>query len=389
MKIILEIFYVFLRLGCTSFGGPIAHLAYFHDEFVLRRGWISGQAFQDHVSLCQFLPGPTSSQVGMLIGFSRGRYIGALVAWLGFTLPSAAFLLIISYFAFNNSIYLSEPLFHGLKIAALAIVAQAILTTARQFCPDPARLLLALLACTFTLFISFNFLSILILFGSGLYGYFFLNKATDDGEVRVTPRASRKIGLISIVLFFSLLTISFFIAGNQSSSLQFAASFYRTGSLVFGGGHVVLPLLQAELVTRGLISQINFLNGYALAQAVPGPLFTISAYLGGTKSLPIGIISLFAIFIPSFLLIFGIMPFWIQLKNNQRLKNSLLGINAAVVGLLLAVFMNPVLPSTIFSWIDFLIACSAFLALWRFRWPTWLVLFVCAAVYQLQNVNLV
>ncbi|WP_407291123.1 chromate efflux transporter [Stutzerimonas zhaodongensis] len=373
------IFLVFLRLGLTSFGGPVAHLGYFREEFVHRRRWLDEQGYADLVALCQFLPGPASSQVGIAIGLLRGGYRGSLAAWSGFTLPSA---IALALFALGISRWgdaVPDGLLHGLKIVAVAVVAQAVWGMARNLCTDGLRITLAVLAACVVLLASGPWAQLLVIVLAGVAGLlmFQSNKAADLVPFR--PRAKRLTGVLALLIFFILLfALPALAAASSSLTLAMIDSFYRAGALVFGGGHVVLPLLQAEVVPSGWVSNDTFLAGYGAAQAVPGPLFTFSSFLGasiegGNGGLINAAVCLLAVFVPSFLLVFGALPFWDRLRANGHMQAALGGVNAAVVGLLLAALYNPVWTSAIFSAVDFALALIALVALMVWKLPPWLV----------------
>lgn len=379
-----SVFWIFLRLGLTSFGGPVAHLGYFRDEFVARRQWLSERSYADLVALCQFLPGPASSQVGMAIGLSRCGYAGALAAWAGFTLPSAAALMLLAggMHAYGDRVPVSAM--HGLKVVAVAVVAQAVWNMARALCPDTPRRLMMAATASFVLWLPFAWSQVLVIAVAALVGLLWLrpagSPATEDLAVSVTRRA----GVLWLSMFFLLLIgLPLAAAVFPGQTLALVDAFYRAGSLVFGGGHVVLPLLQAETVTPGWVDNDMFLAGYGAAQAVPGPLFTFAAFLGAAMNqAPTGwlggLICLLAVFAPSFLLVAGVWPFWQQLRRNSRVQAMLLGVNAAVVGLLLAALYRPVWTSAIDSLQDVALAGLALLALMRWRLPPWLVVLGCA-----------
>ncbi len=376
----LEVFLVFLRLGCTSFGGPIAHLGFFQNEFVQKRKWLQQQAYADLAALCQLLPGPASSQVGMAIGFSRAGHLGAIVAWLGFTAPSAILmtLIAIGISGINDPRY--SGFLHGLKIVAVAIVAQAIISMAKKLCPDFTRIVIAISAALCTALLTTHFNQIITIVAAGVIGIIIFRKsdATFDTTIKRSP--SKKIGAI-LVSFFLLLLILLPLVAEQTkrTEIQLFDKFFRAGALVFGGGHVVLPLLKSEVVTTGLISSESFMAGYGAAQAIPGPLFSFAAYLGAAigastgSSLQIALLCLLAIFLPSYLLIIGILPFWQHLQKNKKINSAIKAINAAVVGLLIAAFCSPVWTSAIFDIKDFAIALAAFIALYFLNLPSWLV----------------
>lgn len=380
-----EVFRVFLRLGLTSFGGPVAHLGYFREEFVNQRRWMSERSYADLVALCQFLPGPASSQVGLAVGMSRGGYRGAAAAWLGFTMPSAIALILV---ALGIGVYadgINSGLLGGLKVAAVAVVAQAVWGMARNLCPDTPRITLMAIATCLMLISQTAWSQVAVIIAAGVTGLFLFKADTqssvDDG---LQVSVSRRAGIFWLMLFFVLLLALPVLAGTMSSqTLDMIDAFYRAGALVFGGGHVVLPLLQAEVVPTGWVSEDSFLAGYGAAQAVPGPLFTFAAFLGAAMNqLPTawlgGFICLLAIFVPSFLLIAGALPFWQQLRQSPRIQSALMGVNAAVVGLLLAALYDPVWTSGVSDAADFGLALMALVALAIWRLPPWLVVASCA-----------
>jgi chromate transporter len=375
-----EVFRVFLKLGLTSFGGPVAHLGYFRNEFVERRKWLEEQSYADLVALCQFLPGPASSQVGISIGLLRAGYLGAVAAWTAFTLPSAIALVLFAYGLSVAGNALGSGWLHGLKVAAVAVVALAILGMARALAPDRERASLAVLAAVIALAIPSVWGQIGAIVLGAVVGFALLRaeaRADQAGSTLTTGRA----GAIAALAIFAVLLLGLPIlaAASGAPNLRLFDTFYRVGSLVFGGGHVVLPLLQAEVVPAW-IGKDAFLAGYGAAQAVPGPLFTFAAYLGavigGWKT---ALLCLVAIFLPSFLLVIGILPFWETLRRKTAMQAALRGINAAVVGLLLAAFYDPVWSSGILTRADFGLAAIAFLLLFLWQSPPWLVVLLCAA----------
>jgi chromate transporter len=379
----LQVLAIFLRLGLTSFGGPIAHLGYFREEFVSRRKCLSEHDYADLVALCQFLPGPASSQVGMGIGVSQAGIRGALAAWCGFTLPSAAALILFAYGIVTIKDAVSQVAWlHGLKVAAVAVVAQAIWGMAKTLCPDRPRGTAAILAAAFMLIWPGTWGQIIVILLGGIFGLIFLKSDTPVGQTTLHIPIGRGVAISCLTLFFALLLVTPLITGLTSNhAMALADSFYRTGALVFGGGHVVLPLLHSAVVSPGWIDKDLFLAGYGAAQAVPGPLFTFSAYLGAAmKQEPAGwiggLICLVAIFLPSFLLMLGILPFWEKLRRNMGVRQALSGVNAAVVGLLLAVFYDSVWTGSIFSAKDFILGLVAFglLSLWQI--PPWMVVII-------------
>lgn len=382
---VAEVFLVFLRLGLTSFGGPVAHIGYFHDEFVLRRKWISEQAYADLVALCQFLPGPASSQVGMALGLNRAGIFGAVVAWLGFTLPSAFILVMFAFGVMRYQGHLQESLLHSLKVVAVAVVAQALWGMFPKLCPDKERITIALFAALATLAFPHPLTQVAVIILGGGLGVVLLKKNLALRAAPLNSRLSKKTATSILAVFFLLLILLPFAAETlKVQGLQLFDSFYRAGSLVFGGGHVVLPLLQSEVVLRGWVTNDVFMAGYGAAQAIPGPLLTFAAYLGAVSNFsPSGwigaIICLLAIFLPSFLLVLGVLPFWQSLREQKLMRQALLGINAAVVGLLLSAFYNPVWTSGIHNTKDFVIAIVAFTLLAYARIPSWAVVLVTVA----------
>lgn len=380
----LEVFVAFLRLGLTSFGGPIAHLGYFRDDFVVRRRWLDEAAYADLVALCQFLPGPASSQVGIGIGLARAGLPGALAAWAGFTLPSALALTLFGYgiVAFGDGV--TGGVLHGLKIAAVAVVAQALWGMGRSLCPDAPRMTLAVLAATLVLMLPSPWTHVGVIVAAGLAGWLALGAppAEPRGGLRV-PVASRTALTALTALALLLLGLPALAAVWPNQAVALVDAFFRAGSLVFGGGHVVLPLLQAEVVPPGWVSSEAFLAGYGAAQAVPGPLFTFAAFLGTVMdSAPNGwlgaVLCLFAVFLPSFLLVIGVLPFWVRVRELEALRRALLGVNASVVGLLLAALYDPVWTSGVRSGTDFVLALGAFTLLVFWRAPPWLVVALAA-----------
>ena len=374
-----KVFWVFLRLGVTSFGGPVAHLGYFRAEFVERRKWLGEAAFTDIIALCQFLPGPASSQVGIVLGLSRAGLPGALAAWLGFTLPSALALIAFAHGAGSLGDLSHAAWPHGLKIAAAAVVAQAVWGMARTLTPDRERVTAAVAAALLTLAIPSATGQIGAIVAGGVFGWRFLPGPNTPESAPLPISVGRAPAIAALILFGTLLFGLPLLAGAMPGhAIALFGSFYRAGSLVFGGGHVVLPLLQQAVVPRGWIGNDAFLAGYGAAQAVPGPLFTFAAYLGSAMA-PApngwtgGLICLAAIYLPSFLLLIGVLPFWDTLRRVGAVRSALHGINAAVVGLLLAAFYNPVWTSAIFTPADFGLGLLAFLLLVFWRVPPWLV----------------
>ncbi len=381
----LEIFLTALRLGFTSFGGPIAHLSFFHDEYVKKKKWLSEEAYADLVALCQFLPGPASSQVGMAIGLSRGGIFGAVLSWIGFTLPSALILIFFGLGITHLDLKDHQHWLHGLKVVAVAVVAQAILGMGKKLCPDKERITIALISSFIVLNFNSAYIQILVLICAAIVGFLSLKSTTDLPHDPI-HQGRKSIGAIFIALFLSLLIVLPLLrAVFHNQTLHLFDSFYRAGALVFGGGHVVLPLLKAEVVPTGWVTNDLFMAGYGVANAIPGPLFTFSSYLGVISVVPPngvigGIICLMATFLPSFLLIIGVIPFWEKLRSLSKIRQSMMGLNAGVVGILLAAFYNPVWTSAIFSLKDLALACVCFISLEFWKRPSWLVVFISILV---------
>ncbi|HEX9322020.1 MAG TPA: chromate efflux transporter [Xanthobacteraceae bacterium] len=379
----------FLKLGLMSFGGPVAHFGYFRDEFVARRKWLDEATYVDLVALCQFLPGPASSQVGISIGMLRAGLKGALAAWAGFTMPSALAMIAFAYGVASWADAGRGAWLHGLKIVAVAVVAQAVWNMARTLTPDRERATLAIGAAVLMLALPSALGQIAVIVLGGMLGWLLLPGATHEDRAPLAVPLSRGIAIGALVLFAALLLGLPLVAGATTShSIKLIDSFYRSGSLVFGGGHVVLPLLQQQVVPPGWVDNDTFLAGYGAAQAVPGPLFTFAAYLGAVMApQPNGVLGgmlcLLAIYLPSFLLLVGALPFWNELRRRSTVKAALTGINAAVVGLLLAALYTPVWTSAILKPADFAIGLAAFLLLAFWKVPPWLVVMFGAATAQL------
>ena len=380
---VLEVFRIFLALGLTSFGGPVAHLGYFRDAFVVRRKWMSEAAYADLVALCQFLPGPASSQVGMAIGLQRAGYGGLLAAWVAFTLPSALLLVAFAFGAESLTRLAGVGWIEGLKAAAAAVVANALLGMARSLTPDKERAIIAAAATVIALTLP-GVAGQLGAIGLGaVAGWLWLRPTAtvpDEHEQQLAPSRAAAVGFLACFVLLLLLLPG--AAGTtQDAVLQTIDRFYRAGSLVFGGGHVILPLLQAEVVMPGWVERDAFLAGYGAAQAVPGPLFSFAAYLGALQSSgPSGVagaaLALTAIYLPSALLVMGTLPFWSALRQRRQAQQLLLGVNAGVVGLLAAAFYDPVLTSGITSATAMAIAIAAFVALNVWKLPAWAVVLV-------------
>lgn len=373
-KALLEVLFVSTKLGLTSFGGPVAHLGYFHTEYIHRRKWMDENNYADLVALCQFLPGPASSQVGIGIGVMRAGILGGIVAFIGFTLPSVIALIALALLLTHVNIG-EAGWIHGLKIVAVTIVAQAILGMAKSLTPDIKRKTIALFVLIGTLLWQSTYSQVAFILLSALIG-FILFKEHGDNKVNSKPfPIHRKFSIICLILFFALLILLPILRELTTSNwIAIFDSFYRSGALVFGGGHVVLPLLERELVPSGLISKEAFLAGYGATQAVPGPLFTFAAYLGAViNGWQGGLFATMAIFLPAFLLIFGTLPFWDALRSNSKIKGALSGVNAAVVGILISAFYQPIWTSSILAPIDFALASLLFSMLVFWKLPPWVI----------------
>ncbi len=373
-KALLEILLVSTKLGLTSFGGPIAHLGYFHNEYIRRRKWMDEKSYADLVALCQFLPGPASSQVGIGIGVMRAGILGGIVSFIGFTLPSVIALIIFALILQGLDVG-NAGWIHGLKIVAVAVVAHAILGMAKNLTPDLKRKAIALFALVGTLLWQTAFTQVGVIVISAIFGFLLYRQHTENNDVEIHFPISKGFAIICLILFFGLLFLLPIL--REVTSLSWIAlfdSFYRSGSLVFGGGHVVLPLLEREFVPTGWLSEEAFLAGYGAAQAVPGPLFTFAAYLGAVMNgWQGGLLATIAIFLPAFLLILGSLPFWDSLRRNPKIKGALMGVNAAVVGILIAAFYHPIWTSSILAPIDFAFAAILFSMLEYWKLPPWVI----------------
>jgi chromate transporter len=372
----LEVLRVFLKLGLSSFGGPIAHIGYFREEFVVHRRWLDDATYTDLVALCQFLPGPASSQVGFSIGLLRAGYTGAVAAWAGFTLPSAIGMVLFAYGAHALGGPIGLGLLHGLMLVAVAVVAQAVWGMARTLCPDRQRASIAAVVALIVLFVSASSVSqiVAILLG-GVVGLCLCRASTPASTVRMVMPVAHRVGIVSLGAFVLLLIgLPLATESGLSPGVKLFDAFYRSGALVFGGGHVVLPLLREAFVASGWVSDDTFLAGYGAAQAMPGPLFTFAAYLGAVaKPSPHGVVGaalgLTGIFLPGMLILIGTLPFWETLRRRASAQAAMRGINAAVVGLLGAALYNPVWTSSVRTPADFGLALIGFVLLSAWRAP--------------------
>jgi len=382
-----EVFRAFLGQGLTAFGGPVAHIAYFRREFVERRAWLPEAAFADLLALAQFLPGPASSQLGMAIGLRRAGVLGLLAAWVGFTLPAAVAMVALAYLAPRLEPGWGDGLLHGLKIAAAAIVAQALVVMARNLAIGPVRAGIALGAGAGLLLEHGPVAQIFAIIAGAAFGFAWLRETPcetpDDPQTQSTPPAVSAAALATFVLLLGLLP--FLAAWLDEPSLGLASVFYRAGALVFGGGHVVLPVLQQEIVRRGWLDQTSFLAGYGAVQALPGPLFSFAGFVGAAQSVAPGgwrggLVAILAIFLPSLLLVLGVLPFWDRLKTRADARAALAGVNAVVVGILAAALWNPVLITTINQPSDWVLLGAAYVLLSVAKTPPWLVVISYGAV---------
>ncbi|OKP76557.1 ChrA protein [Paenibacillus helianthi] len=376
---LLEVLGVSLKLGLTSFGGPIAHLGYFHNEYIRRRKWMDERSYADLVALCQFLPGPASSQVGIGIGVVRAGLLGGIIAWLGFTLPSVialvAFAFLLQGFDISGAGWI-----HGLKIVAVAIVAQAVLGMGQKLTPDRGRVTIAVMAAAIALSWHAAYGQILILAAAGVIGLaIYRTKPAKGPDLPIA--IGRPVAVFCLALFFLLLILLPLLRTSvEARGFAIFDSFYRSGSLVFGGGHVVLPLLEREVVPTGWVSREDFLAGYGATQAVPGPLFTFAGYLGAmTSGIWGAVIATAGIFLPAFLLVIGALPFWNGWRNNPKVQGALTGINAAVVGILLAALYDPLWTTAILKPLDFALAAILFVMLFFWKLPPWVIVLAGAA----------
>ena len=384
---VLKIFLTFLMLGATAFGGPVAHLGYFRIQFVDRLRWVDERAYADLVSLCQFLPGPSSSQTGIAIGMMQRGWLGGAAAWLGFTTPAVIIMIALGFGLSFAQTAVGQGVIHGLKLAAVAVIANALWSMARSACGTATQASFAVLACVAMLFATAAWQQILVIALAALAGALMIREDSSNTDPLTKRSGSKFLGTILFMVFLILLLgLPLLTKTFASGNLEAFAIFYRVGSLVFGGGHVVLPMLEAELVPTGWISADTFLAGYGAAQAIPGPMFALtgylgnvidpsSSYLGGWTG---GLIAIVAVFLPSFLLLGAALPYWDALRSRARVRSALSGVNAAVVGLLLAVLYTPVWTSTVQNIVDFATVVIASLLLSMWKVPPWLVVLLAA-----------
>ena len=372
------IFFEFLKLGCTSFGGPIAHIGFFREHFVNKKKWMDDKNFLDIVSFSNFLPGPSSSQVGMCIGYLQKGSLGAFLAWLGFTLPSAIIMIGSAYGLLFYSDFFTNGLLSGIKACVVVIVFQAILGMSKQFLNDYKKILITIVTTLILIFFSNNTYQIILIIISGVLGNFLFYEKINTKKISL----SIDYKPLFYLLLFTIILIIFPIINQiyNSDIILISDKFFRVGSLVFGGGHVVLPLLQNEIVNFNLIDKDTFLVGYGLAQIIPGPLFTFSGFLG--------IISLIMIFLPSFFLVFGAMPYWSVLRNIPKVKAFLIGVNACVVGLLISAFYNPVITSSLNDYQSLFLLGISIIIIFLIRIPPWVCLIIVASIGKIIDLNM-
>ncbi|AOM83937.1 chromate efflux transporter [Salisediminibacterium beveridgei] len=372
MKNWLEIFLISLRLGLTSFGGPVAHLGYFHEEYVKRRAWLTEKQYADLVALCQFLPGPASSQVGIGIGMVRGGVVGGFISFTGFTMPSVLLLMAVAV-GFQQQGLIELGIIDGLKIVAVAVVAHALLGMGRNLAPDKERATIAVLAFTSVLLVPSVWIQVVVILTAGLLGWRLYRNENLPKAEGLPLKLPLKLSVVMLGLFGGLLALLPVLrAMTDHLHIQLADSFYRAGALVFGGGHVVLPLLEREIVPAGLMSESQFLAGYGAAQAVPGPLFTFASYLGMViDGVPGAVTATAAVFLPAFLLLLGVLPIWLKIQQIPAMLAAVTGVNAAVVGILAAALYSPVFTSAILEARDMAFAGLLFMILVYWKRPAW------------------
>ena len=385
------IFFEFLKLGCTSFGGPIAHIGFFREHFVNKKNWMDDKNFLDIVSFSNFLPGPSSSQVGMCIGYLQKGSLGAFLAWLGFTLPSAIIMIGSAYGLLFYSDFFTNGLLSGIKACVVVIVFQAILGMSKQFLNDYKKILITLVTTLILIFFTNNTYQILLIIISGVLGNFLFYEKIKAKQIY----SSIDYKPLFYLFLFAIILLIFPILNQiyNSDIILISDKFFRVGSLVFGGGHVVLPLLQNEIVNFNLIDKDTFLFGYGLAQIIPGPLFTFSGFLGASMDLSqhkilLGVISLIMIFIPSFLLVFGVMPYWSILRNIPKVKAFFIGVNACVVGLLISAFYNPVITSSLNDYQSIILLSISIVLILLIKTPQWASVIIVAATGKMMDLDI-
>lgn len=385
----LEVLFVFLRLGFISFGGPIAHTGYFQDEFVNKKKWLTEKEYVDIVSLCQFIPGPASSQVGMVIGRLRAGFIGSILAWIGFTLPSALLMISFALGILHYPELFPRKILHGFKIVAVVVVAQALLKMGGKFCYEKKRIFIFLVSLLFLSFMQNAIGQIIVILVGGLLGKILLR---EESRENAKVQWSWYLSSFFTILFFLLILFLIPILENYFpfAFIQLLGGFYKTGALVFGGGHVVLPLLKEEMVANGFVKNEVFLSGYGFAQTLPGPLFSVAAFLGSASSVGLdsvicGLLSVTAIFLPGFLLVYGFFPLWEQIKNLDSFQSIVSGINSSVYAILFFAFYDPIYRTTILSVKDFTISVLLFSLLQFWKLPIWLIVILSPVLVYLMS----
>ncbi|WP_029191139.1 chromate efflux transporter [Ornithinibacillus scapharcae] len=386
---LLEILGTSLKLGLTSFGGPVAHLGYFRNEYIDKRKWLDDKTYADIIAICQFLPGPASSQVGIAIGMLRGGFLGGIISWLGFTLPSVIVLILFAL-AFQSFSLGDANWITSLKIVAVAVVLHAVLGMGKTLTPDKPRIAIAIIAMLIMLLFPSAIVQIAVIVGAAIIGYFLFSKNAESKVKNFTVSISKKQGILALsILVVLLIGLPILAQIVNHSYISIFDTFFRVGSIVFGGGHVVLPLLEQEVVPNGLLTNSEFLAGYGMAQAVPGPLFTFASYLGTMMSGVIGgVIATIAMFLPSFLLIVGALPFLGELRKHKSFQGILTGVNAGVVGILLAAFYDPVFTSSITDAASFSLAAILFVLLYFWKTPAWLIVIIGVVLGEVMRVLL-
>lgn len=386
-----EIFFIFLRLGCTSFGGPVAHISYFHQEFITKRKWLTNDAYTELVALSHFLPGPASSQIGMALGSMRGGVMGSLAAFFGFTIPSALLMALLGAGFLEYGQFLNLGILKGLQIAAVSVIVHAIIQMGQKLCPDKERVTLAILAAIGSNLIQGMFGQVLMIIIGGGIGLLFFRNVDSLPQISFNANMSKKLGYWYLCIFLFLLVFLPLASTFFSNPLfNLFDRFYRIGSLVFGGGHVVIALLEEEIVQSGWIIRETFLVGYGFAQTLPGPLFTISAFIGaviskGSYTFFIVLICLCGAFLPGYLLMIGILPFWESLRKVQSTAYVMKGISAVVVGLLFAVFYDPIFVSSVSGRLDFFLVSLSFVFLQFWKFPTWGIVIFLVTMYGITS----
>lgn len=377
ITVLLEILLISTRLGLTSFGGPAAHLAYFKETYIDRKKWLNEKTYAELIAVCQFLPGPASSQVGIAIGIMRGGLFGGLFSFIGFTLPSVIILIIFAL-AYEQFDLQGAGFIHSLKVVAVAVVLHALIGLAKKLTPDKSRAAIAIFAAVIMVLFPSAWLQIVVIVIAGLLGFLLFQKKASSRLEPFPVNISKKAGLSSLVILISVLVFTPLLNNLvENPLLKIFTVFFRVGSLVFGGGHVVLPMLEREVVTEGLLSADEFLAGYGMAQAVPGPLFTFSSYLGTMmEGLPGALTATIAIFMPSFLLVIAALPFLNELRKHTSFQGILMGVNASVVGILLAAFYDPVIKSGITSAADLSLGAILFALLYIWKLPAWMIVLI-------------